>query len=77
MPIISVTSELRSAQQLALCYANRSYIRADSDDNGFDIAKELKSEGYFGTEPVDVVIVSGQRPGFNAGKTDTIEVRTV
>lgn len=77
MPIISVSSELRSAQQLALCYANRSYVRTDCDDNGYELAKELRAEGYFGSEPVEVVIVSGQKPGMNCGGTDTIKIRTV
>lgn len=76
MPIISVTSELRSAQQLALSYANRSYVRPDSAEAGFEIAKELKAEGYFGDEPKTVVIVSGQYPGV-IGSTDTIKVRVI
>lgn len=76
LPIISVTSELRSAQQLALCYANRSYVRPDSEDAGYDLAKELKDQGYFGTEPADLVIVSGEKPGV-IGKTNTIKVITI
>ncbi len=75
-PIISVTSEPRAAQQLALSYANRSYIRPDSAEAGFDIAKELKEQGYFGDEPTTVVIVSGQQPGV-IGATDTIKVRVL
>ncbi len=76
LPIISVTSELRSAQQLALCYANRSYVRPDNENAGYEIAMELKKQGYFGTLPAVVVIVSGQQPGV-ADKTDTIKVRVV
>jgi pyruvate kinase len=76
MPIISVTSEPRSAQQLALCYANRSYVRPDNEQAGFELARELKAQGYFGEEPVDVVIVSGQQPGM-IGSTDTIKIRTI
>jgi len=75
-PIISVTSELRTAQQLALSYATRSYVRADGPDSGLDIAKELKNQGYFGEESVSLVIVSGQHPGA-IGTTDTIKVRTL
>ena len=74
LPIISVTSEPRAAQQLALSYANRSYVRPDSPEAGFDIAKELKAEGFFGDEPATVIIVSGQQPGI-IGTTDTIKVR--
>jgi pyruvate kinase len=75
-PIISVTSELRSAQQLALSYANRSYVRPDDEEAGYNIAKELKDQGYMGDDPAIVVIVSGQQPGV-IGKTDTIKVRTL
>lgn len=77
LPIISVTSELRSAQQLALSYANRSFIRPDGEVAGFDLAIELRREGYFDTEkPVTVVIVSGRQPGLIGG-TDTIRVRVL
>lgn len=76
LPIISVTSELRAAQQLCLNYANRSYVRPDSDEAGFDLAKELKADGLFGDEPMTVIIVSGQQPGV-VGTTDTIKVRVL
>ena len=76
LPIISVTSELHTAQQLALCYANRSYVREDSEETGYDLAKELKNQGYFGDQPANIVVVSGLQPGV-VGKTDTIKVRTV
>lgn len=77
LPIISVTSTPRAAQQLALSYANRSYIRPDGERAGFDLAKELKAEGYFGDqETVTVAIVSGRQPGL-VGATDTIRVRVL
>jgi pyruvate kinase len=76
LPIISVTSEMRSAQQLGLNYANRSYVRPDSDEAGFDLAKELKAQGLFGDEKTTVIIVSGQQPGI-VGTTDTIKVRVL
>lgn len=76
LPIISVTSELKTAQQLGLSYANRSYVRPDSAEAGFDLAKELKAEGLFGADPVKVIIVSGQQPGI-IGTTDTIKVRVL
>ncbi len=74
LPIISVTSEPRSAQQLALTYANRSYVRPDSSESGLALAMELKSQGYFGDHDTSVIIVSGQQPGI-IGATDTIKVR--
>jgi pyruvate kinase len=76
LPIISVTSEMRSAQQLGLNYANRSYVRPDSEEAGFDLFKELKADGLFGEGPVTVIIVSGQQPGI-IGTTDTIKVRVL
>lgn len=77
LPIISVTSEARSAQQLALSYANKSFVRPDGDEAGFDLAKQLKAEGLFGDEEkTTVVIVSGRHPGVTGG-TDTIRVRVL
>jgi pyruvate kinase len=74
--IISVTSEPRTAQQLALCYANRSYIRPDSNNTGLELAKELKQQGYFAQRELSVVIVSGQQPTA-VGTTDMIKVCTI
>jgi len=77
LPIISVTSEPRAAQQLALSYANKSFIRPDGEKAGFELAKELHSQEFFGTkDPVRVVIVSGKQPGLIGG-TDTIRVRVI
>lgn len=76
LPIVSVTSEIRAAQQLALSYANRSYVRDDSAEAGFDLFKELKAEGFFGESAAKVIIVSGQQPGI-IGTTDTIKVRAL
>ncbi len=75
LPIISVTSEARAAQQLALSYANRSYIRPDSAEAGLEIAQELRQEGFF-EAGATVIIVSGQQPGV-IGMTDTIKVRVL
>lgn len=76
LPIISVTSEARAAGQLALCYANRSFLRPDGDRAGYELAKELHAQHYFGNGPVKVIIVSGRQPGLT-GATDTIRVRTL
>jgi pyruvate kinase len=76
LPIISVTSEMRSAQQLGLSYANRSYVRPDGEEAGFDLFKELRESGYFGEGKTTVIIVSGQQPGI-IGTTDTIKVRVL
>lgn len=77
LPIISVTSSLRAAQQLALSYANKSFVRPDGERAGLELAKELKTNGFFGeNEKVTVVIVSGRQPGI-VGATDTIRVRVL
>jgi pyruvate kinase len=77
LPIISVTSEPRSAQQLALSYANRSFVRPDGEKAGLELAQELKADGFFGTDgPATVAIVSGRQPGL-IGATDTIKVRVL
>lgn len=77
MPIISVTSQTRSAQQLALSYANKSFVRPDGEKAGLELAKELKANGFFGdASRVTVAIVSGRQPGL-IGATDTIRVRVL
>lgn len=76
LPIISVTSVPRVAQQLALNYANRCYVRPDGERAGLNIAKELKEEGFFGNDPATVIVVSGRQPGL-VGATDTIRVRII
>lgn len=77
LPIVSVTSDKRVAQQLGLNYGTQSYVRPDGEFAGFELAKELKANGFFGDKEVaTVVIVSGRQPGL-VGGTDTIRVRTV
>lgn len=77
MPIISVTSEKRAAQQLALSYANKSFVRPDGEKAGLELAKELKANNFFGgADKVTVTIVSGKQPGL-IGATDTIRVRVL
>ena len=75
MPIITVTSNTRVAQQLTMLYANKSYLRPEGEHAGFTQAKELREQGYF--EPNStVVLVSGRQPGLTGG-TDTIRVRVL
>ncbi|MDB5168498.1 MAG: pyk, Pyruvate kinase [Candidatus Saccharibacteria bacterium] len=77
LPIISVTSQKRSAQQLALSYANKSFVRPDGEKAGFELAKELKANNFFGAQDrLTVAIVSGKQPGL-IGATDTIRVRMI
>jgi len=76
LPIISVTSEQRTAQQLALAYANKSFVRPDGEIAGLSLAKELQSQNFFDETIATVVIVSGRQPGL-VGGTDTIRVRVI
>lgn len=76
LPIISVSSKPRSAQQLALSYANKSFVRPDGEKAGLSIAKELQEQNFFGEGASTVVIVSGRQPGL-VGGTDTIRVRVI
>jgi len=75
MPIVSVTSVPRVAQQLALLYANKSFLRPDSESAGYDLARELRGQNFFDAGST-VVVVSGQQPGVPGG-TDTIRVRVL
>ena len=71
-PIISVTGRARVAQQLALLYANKSFLRPDGESHGFELARTLSDSGYISASAT-VVIVSGYQPGL-AGATNTIRV---
>ena len=78
VPIISVTANPRVANQLALIYANSAFVRPYSENFGFDLAAELKEQGYLqtkdGRKDLTAVIVSGDRDKFG---TDTIRVRQI
>ena len=78
VPILSVTSNPRVANQLALTYANTAFVRPYSEEFGFELAKELKESGYLKTKDDEkdllAVIVSGDK---NKVGTDTIRVRNV
>lgn len=74
--ILSLSSNPRTAQQLALSYANQSYIRPINDAGAaVELIKELKNLDRFdGTAgSVKVVVVNGSNPGVQGG-TDTIQV---
>jgi pyruvate kinase len=78
LPIISLTASRRVAQQLALTYANSSYLSSDyNDDYVFELVKDLLGTGRLGNkQEVTVIMVSGQQKGV-AGGTDTIRVRKI
>lgn len=78
LPIVTVTSNPRVANQLALTYANSAFVRPYSENFGFVLAEELKKSGYLqtkeGHKDLLAVIVSGDN---NKVGTDTIKVRKV
>lgn len=76
LPIISVTSDIKTAQQLALSYANKSFVEPDGERAGLDVAQRLQSELSFGDEQTTIIIVSGLQPGVS-GETDTIRIRVL
>ena len=77
LPICAVTSSPRTAQQLALTYATRSFVRPDGEKAGLELARELQAQQYFGeVESMVAVIVSGKQPGV-VGGTDTVRVRVI
>ena len=50
LPIAAVTPNKRVAQQLALSYATRSYVRKEGEHVGTKLAKELLDWGTFGRD---------------------------
>lgn len=78
LPIITVTSNERVANQLALAYANSAFVRPYSANFGIELARELKESGYLQVperrKQLRIVIVSGDR---DVAGTDTIKVRSI
>ena len=80
MPILSVTSDPRVANQLALSHSNSSFVRPYSESYAIDLVHELKSSGYLqpkeNTDELTVVIVSGTVQN-EVGGTNTIQIRKI
>ena len=78
LPIVTVTSNARVANQLALVFANSAFVRLYSEEFGHELAVELKQSGYLqtkqGEKDLTVVIVSGDKNKFG---TDTIRIRKI
>lgn len=78
LPIITVTSDERVANQLAIVYGNSAFVRPYVANFGIELAKELKASGYLkvseGKEELTAVIVSGDK---DQRGTDTIKVRLI
>lgn len=75
LPLIAVTSESRVAQQLAIVYSCKSYVRPDDKFAARKLTDWLQSQKVL--EKNDVIVsCSGQHPGV-VGTTDTIKVRVL
>lgn len=74
-PLIAVTNEVRTAQQLAIVYDVKSYIRPVDSEAARKLTEWLRENKVFAAGDV-VVMVSGRYPGVT-GVTDTVKVRTL
>ncbi len=74
-PIIAVTSQVRVANQLALVYGIKSYVRPDSKLSAINLTNWLEKEKVLNKGDV-IVTASGKHPGV-VGTTDTIKVRVL
>ncbi len=74
-PIIAVTSSDRTAQQLALVYSVKSYVRPDDPQAATKLTEWLRENDVLAAGNT-VVTVSGRYPGV-VGMTDTIKVRVL
>lgn len=75
MPIVMVTHNQRVAQQLALTYGGKSYVRPQSRAVGEKMTEWLHKQKILSKDDT-VVITSGKYPG-EIGGTDTIKVRKI
>lgn len=73
VPIIAVTDNDRTAQQLAIVYDVKSYVRPVSAHAAQNITDLLLREHVFNKGDI-IMMVSGQQPGV-VGTTDTIKIR--
>lgn len=75
LTIFSVSSDRRVAHQLALLYANKSFLKPDEEKAGVKLVDDLVRHRFVKPDS-SVVIVSGRQPGLR-GATDTIRIRRV
>ncbi len=73
MPVIAVTDSDRTAQQLAIVYDVKTYVRPISAQAAQKLTEFLRHSQVFQKGDI-VVMVSGQHPGV-VGTTDTIKIR--
>ena len=73
LPLIAVTSTNRTAQQLAIVYSCKSYVRPDDKLAATKLTNWLRANKVLSPGNI-IVSCSGQYPGV-VGTTDTIKVR--
>ncbi len=74
-PIITITPDLRVAQQLSILYGSQSYVRPSDKYATTKLSKWLSRNKVL--KPGDVILTaSGEYPGV-VGSTDTIKVRVI
>jgi pyruvate kinase len=74
-PIIVVTSSMRVAQQLAMMYGAKTFVRKDEKMQASKLTTWLRKNEVLAAGDV-IVTASGQYPG-KVGTTDTIKVRVL
>lgn len=74
-PIIAVTSDARVAQQMAITFGTKSYVRPDDKMAATRLTNWLQSSKVLKKGDM-IVTASGQYPGV-VGTTDTIKVRVL
>lgn len=75
VPVVAVTSEVRTLQQLALVYGVKSYLRPVDARAAEKLTSWLRDNKVLNKGDI-VITVSGQYPGV-VGTTDTIKVRVL
>lgn len=71
-PLIAVTSDRRTAQQLTMVHGVKTFFRSDNHGAAQKLADQLKHHGALQVGDT-VVIVTGRVPGL-AGTTDTVKI---
>jgi pyruvate kinase len=75
IPVVAVTSEIRTAQQLSIAYGVKSYVRPVDSHAATKLTNWLRENKVLHKGDI-VVTASGQHPGV-VGTTDTIKVRVL
>jgi pyruvate kinase len=73
--IVAVTSDDRVANQLAIVYGTKSYVRPDDKFQATKLTNWLQQKKVLNKGDI-IVTASGQHPGV-VGTTDTIKVRVI